>query len=126
MEVMTLQMGKRFQIAKAGIVLLDTTFMSGRAIYAPTKQMVYAHKDFVAGRGDYDDAAYERDYHPMMLNSWRINRQEWLADIKAEHVHGVTCYCAKGQFCHRHLLVKYFEAICKKIDVPFVNYGEYQ
>lgn len=127
MEVITLQMGRRRLAERDGILLLDTTFMTGKEIFAPTKQMVYAHKDYVAGRGDYDDEAYTIDYKRRMIRSWNNNRDEWLAVIKKPSVlWGVACYCPPGCFCHRHLLTGYFKEICGKLDLPFEYYGEYQ
>lgn len=118
MEVSTIQMAK-WRIAKElDIELIDTTVKSGIQAFAPKWEMVLSHK-----AGTITDEEYTKQYREMMLRSYMTNQTVWNGLISKERV-ALACYCSPDRFCHRHLLVKYIEGICKAHDIPFRYMGE--
>ena len=107
MDVYTYQIAK-WRVVKAldsGILLLDTTVKSGYAQVAPTWEMVLGSKD-----GTVSEENYTRQYYDILDYSRRVNPNFWASLLRLEKV-ALGCYCARGKFCHRHLLVEYLGRI---------------
>lgn len=83
----------------SGTYLLDTTVKSGVLEFAPSWEMVNAYKS-----GNLSEAAYTTLYQQRMRESQVDNKSLW--DSLAKHPKlSLQCYCQKGKFCHRLLLV---------------------
>ena len=103
------------------IEVVDTTVKSGNHIFAPTWEMVLGHKD-----GSISDERYTRLYRQRMIQSMNRNTKTWIEFVSDQKPKAIGCYCRTGTFCHRHLLVKIFEEICKRRSLPFHYHGELQ
>ena len=107
MEIYTYQIAK-WRVVKAhdsGILLLDTTVKSGYKQVAPSWEMVLGSKD-----GSMSEEKYTALYHDILDYSRRVNPNFWASLLRLEKV-ALGCYCARGKFCHRHLLAKYLDRI---------------
>ena len=120
MEVYTIQMAQWRKAKERGIQLLDTTVKSGDKVFAPAWGMVEAVKS-----GRISEEEYSLDYRRMMMMSLKNNASRWKEVIRGEPV-AIACYCGYGLFCHRHLLVQYFDEICTSRGIPFEYKGEIQ
>lgn len=118
MQLYTIQMAQWRKAKAQGILLLDTTVKSGDPVFAPTWEIVDGVK---SGRITADE--YTHVYRQLMTRSFRIHAARWREVIRGEPV-AVACYCAKGKFCHRHLLKDYFQEICHARSIPFEYLGE--
>ena len=135
MEVITIQMSKRYQAQRFGLELVDTTVKSGLRLFAPTWDIVMGHKRGKLQPGDddskylryapIDDAQYTEIYNAMMRRSWNEHREEWLTFMRQEQPLALACYCPAGVFCHRHLLRRIFQHLAPAHDIPFRYYGEF-
>lgn len=119
MRIFTIQVGK-WRLAKdRDIKVMDTTVKSGYSLFAPTWDMVLGHK-----AGTLSDEEYSALYRNLLLGSWKKDRQKWLDFLNDDDQYALACYCPAGKFCHRHLLVKFLQQLCKQLDIPFEYYGE--
>ena len=72
-------------------------------VFAPTWDMVMEHK-----KGIINDQQYTDKYYKLLMD--RYNHGGWaksfesLASLAESQNVTVVCFCAKGAFCHRHLL----------------------
>lgn len=118
-KVCTIQMGK-WRLAKDhGIDLVDTTHASRFQLFSPVREAVYAYKN-----GTIDEEEYSKIYRQTLINSWQSKRQNWMDFLQAAPMSAMACYCAPDKFCHRHLLVKFLEQLCKQLGIGFEYYGE--
>ncbi|WJJ55186.1 hypothetical protein [Xanthomonas phage RTH11] len=118
-KVFTIQVGK-WRLAKdRDIKVMDTTVKSGYSIFAPTWDMVLGIKN-----GSMDEDTYSQLYRDMLVQSWKGNRQKWMDFLNDDDQYALACYCKAGVFCHRHLLVKFLQQLCKQLNIPFEYYGE--
>lgn len=127
MRLYTLQMAKWRKAKELGIPVLDTTVKSGELTFAPSWQIVRAVKDGVSLSGIHvsPEQDYIDRYKVLMNESWRNNQARWL-EVAAMPDVALMCYCKAGDFCHRILLIKYFESLCAKYGIPFEYMGEIQ
>ena len=73
-------------------------------LFAPTWGMV---DDYLkSGKTDGDKQVYVEKYHAMMLNVINNNTKAWNKLLAMPQV-VLVCFCANGDFCHRHLLTHY-------------------
>jgi hypothetical protein len=100
--------------------MLDTTVKSGNRIFAPTWDMVIQHKN-----GVLTDAGYMEQFRKMMQASLKSNPTAW-HDVAIMPKVALACYCYAGCFCHRYLLVYYFQSYCLHHKIPFRYLGEIQ
>lgn len=107
------------------IEVIDTTVKSGLEYLAPTWDMVRMIHDARAGKLDNQiaEAQYTELYTEKMRESYRNNREAWMSLLRHESI-ALGCYCAPGEFCHRHLLMGFLEAVARKEGVVFINKGE--
>jgi hypothetical protein len=88
------------------------------AALTPTWEMVNAHKDQTI-----TDAEYAERY--LALLRWRYSASpQMFLDIFNRPRVVLTCYCADGAFCHRHLAVEVLEKIAFYHGIPFTRGGE--
>lgn len=118
-RVFTIQMGKWRLARDHQIDVVDTTHASRFQLFSPLRDAVYAYKN-----GTIDEEEYSKIYHNTLVASWQKNRQKWMDFLQAAPLSALACYCDKDKFCHRHLLVKFLEKLCKQLDIPFEYYGE--
>lgn len=119
MEIFTIQMSHWREARSRKIELVDTTVKGKSKLFAPTWDMVMGHKN-----GTLSDEDYTKQYRHRMIQSWLANREEWEAFLRREEPVAIACYCNVGCFCHRLLLKDIFEELCKKLNIPFLYYGE--
>jgi uncharacterized protein YeaO (DUF488 family) len=81
---------------------LDITYKTGDPVFRPTKELVFAFKNY-----NITETQYSTRYLELMLNSYSVNRNRWDEVLNMDRITFV-CYCANGKFCHRLLLVYYF------------------
>ena len=75
-------------------------------LYAPTWPMVRDVKS-----GALPEDWYEGIYYDLLIERWKTNGAEMhrLVDMVRDRDITVVCFCPAGQFCHRHLLVKFLQ-----------------
>lgn len=117
MKLYTAQMGRWREADKQGIPFVDVTVKSGNKAFAPTWDFLM---DYKRGGSDQD---YIDKFIPLMRKSYRDNKQVWLDLINKDTV-CIACYCGKGKFCHRLLLVDILEKVCLREGVTFQYKGE--
>ncbi|QVD49091.1 hypothetical protein LUCX_21 [Xanthomonas phage vB_XciM_LucasX] len=118
-RVFTIQVGK-WRLAKdRDIKMMDTTVKSGYSLFAPTWDMVLGIK-----QGSMTEEEYTELYWRILNQSWKQNQQKWMDFLKDDDQYALACYCKAGAFCHRHLLIKFLEKLCAKLELPFEYYGE--
>lgn len=93
------------QIRYPGKDRLDITIKSGSGIgkiFAPTWEMVMGVKN-----GTMSNEEYTAKYYWLLADRWNTHSKEILEFVETVKTFPVTivCYCKKGDFCHRHLLV---------------------
>lgn len=118
MIVYTIQMSQWRLLAEHDILLLNTTVKNGVKAFAPTWDIVLQVK-----AGIITPEEYTVVYRRLMTESFRNNRQTWADIIKGGPV-AVGCMCQYGKFCHRHLLISYFQEICDAAKIDFEYRGE--
>lgn len=117
MKLYTAQMGRWREADKLGVPFIDVTVKSGNKAFAPTWDFLMEHK-----RGG-SDQAYIGKFIPLMRNSYKNNYKEWQDLINLDTV-CISCYCGKGKFCHRILLVDILEKVCNSHNIDFEYLGE--
>lgn len=118
MRLWTIQLA-RWRLAKElGVELLDITVKSGEQTFAPGKDALYAYK-----RGELTDDQYTELYRKKMNQSLKENPERWLEVIGKDEL-VIACYCPAGKYCHRCLLVGFFEKLCKHHEIAFKYEGE--
>lgn len=118
MIVNTIQLSQWRKIKDTDIELIDTTVKSGIEAFAPTWDMVQSVKD-----GSLSEEEYSSLYKQKMIRSYMTNQLVWNSLINKDKV-AIACYCKPGDFCHRHLLVKYLKKLCEHNEIEFVYAGE--
>ena len=118
MDVNTIQMAKWRRAKELNIELLDTTVKSGIPAFAPTWNLVMDHK-----QDKISDEVYIEKYRKLMQDSFMVNQFVWIETMRKPHI-AIACYCHPDRFCHRHLLVKFFESVCQAKGIPFRYLGE--
>lgn len=103
MEVYTYQLASWRKVKALGVLYMDTTIKSGDWMLAPTWGLLAAYK--YNGLGD---EAYTEAYN-QLLEERLIEFPEYFDELFNVESIAVGCYCRPGKFCHRHLLVKFFE-----------------
>lgn len=121
MELYTASLYLRKDVERLDILLLDTTVKTGNPVFAPTWEMVMAHKR--SQKTPEDDKIYEDQYYPMMRTSYRDHRTSWEWVLQQDRV-AIGCYCHEGTFCHRHLLKDMFLMLAPRLGYTAVYKGE--
>ena len=116
MQCYTYQIGKIEAIEGVeDINIINASVKSGHRWLAPTWALLMAYK-----KGEITEA---EKFQSLMRLRYRRYKNLFEAMAKRENV-AFGCYCKKGEFCHRHLLVDMFERICSNYDIPFHYNGE--
>lgn len=118
MILYTVQIPKRRHCLTYGAEFVDTTVKSGLKAFAPTWDMVLGHKN-----QSVSDAEYIRKFHKLMQESVTKEKETWL-EIANKGTVALGCYCPVKCFCHRLLLVYYFQVFCTRHKIPFKYLGE--
>ncbi|MBX3085063.1 MAG: hypothetical protein KF716_25745 [Anaerolineae bacterium] len=66
---------------------------------------------------------YTAEYIGLLRQRYAENKQPFLDLVQRDQV-TLTCYCAAGQFCHRHIAVDVLEKIANHHQLPFERGGE--
>jgi hypothetical protein len=69
------------------------------------------------------EAEYTERYLKILRTRYAENKQPFL-DILAQPQATITCYCAPGTFCHRHIAADVLGKIAEKHGLPFQQGGE--
>ena len=117
MQLYTVQMSQWRKALAIGVPCLDVTVKSGEKTFAPDWSFLMAYKS------DQDEVKYTSKFIPLMRTNFKRDKQFWLDTLSQDSL-CIMCYCAKGKFCHRHLLVDIFEKVCKMYKIPFEYKGE--
>lgn len=91
------------QMAYKGPHAHDTTVKTGRSCFMPSWEIVLDHKN-----GKITDEAYTEMYLSLLLTSLTGLKKKWLSVLKQDEV-VLTCFCGRGQFCHRYLIALFLE-----------------
>ena len=88
---------------------LDITVKGGciaGKLYAPTWDMVTGIK-----RGKLSEKEYTKKYYELLVERWYDRRDEMqrLVDMVKDRDITLVCFCPANTFCHRYLLVKFFQ-----------------
>lgn len=118
MKCYTVHLSKWRKVRKDGYFLLDSTTKTGDKVFAPGWDIVLGHKD-----KSITDEEYTAVYVERMRQSYRENQEHWHELFRYPKV-VIGCYCTPGNFCHRYLLVKFFEGVAKKQGFDFQYEGE--
>ena len=75
-------------------------------LYAPTWPMVRGIQS-----GHLSEEEYTGMYYNLLINRWETQGQEMLRLVEMVRDRDVTVVCFEppGEFCHRHLLVKFLQ-----------------
>jgi len=117
-NIWTIQMAQHRLASKAGIYLLDTTAKSGVPQFAPDYSNVILFKNNQITKEEYTSR-----YETKMRWSFRGYPEVWETLKQHENV-AVACYCAAGEFCHRHLFAKMMQAYLVKYRFNVNMVGE--
>ena len=121
MKLHTVAMSQWRKAKALNIPLYDITVKSGDKVFAPSWDLLLAYK-FNKGNVERDDV-YTKGFHTLMKDSYMSNKQHWVDFLSQEEI-AIACYCKAGDFCHRHLLVDYFEKVCNNAGIEFEYKGE--
>lgn len=105
MKLYTFQLAKWRKVKALEIPYLDTSIKSGEWRLAPTKTLLYGYK-----YGDVTEEQYTTVYNALLKERYE-KEPEYFKAILNKHTVAFGCYCPDGKFCHRHLLIKFFEGI---------------
>lgn len=120
MKLWTTQLAKWRVAKQRNIPLVDTTVRTGISAFSPNWDMVTGIKI-----GTISEAEYTRQYQSLMREKYREHYSTWMTLCKLDEA-VIACYCAAGQFCHRHLLANYLMKVCEHHQIPFELMGELQ
>lgn len=118
MELYTVQLAQWRKCKALDIPILDVTSKSGDQVFAPGMDIVMDVK-----QGAITEAEYTDKYLGRMRTSYKENSARWDEVLKSGTV-AIACYCNKGRFCHRHLLVDIFRKLCLHKGLTFTYKGE--
>lgn len=105
MRVYTFQLARWRSVKELGIPYLDTSIKSGEWRLAPTWTLL---------KGYQNDTVTEEQYttvYNALLKERYEKEPKYFQAILDKKMVAFGCYCRPGKFCHRHLLVKFFEGI---------------
>ena len=121
MDVFTVRLSNWRVAVDRGIRVVDATFKGGHPFFAPQGPMVWALKD-----GRISEEEYARQYRQLMNQSVQQNQLGWDEFLMQFHDKQVAigCFCAPGEFCHRHLLIPMLAKYAQWRGIPFTFYGE--
>lgn len=86
--------------------------------FAPDFANVMAYK-----RGEMSEAEYTVQYKHRMRQSLSTEPEKW-EQLKEHKEVALACYCASGQFCHRHLFADMMARYLEKEGFKVVQMGE--
>lgn len=105
--------------------LVNTTVRSGERNLAPTWNMVHLVKSNYANPEELAaaQADYTRTYRKLIHARFREDPEYFLQYLYGKEV-TFMCYCKAGDFCHRHLLVKFIKVLARIYKVEVTYLGE--
>lgn len=109
MEIYTFQLAKWRKVKELGVPYINTTIKSGEWRLAPTWNLLMAYRNDLAGDDDYTTV-----YNALLKERYEKEPEYFNALCNMDAV-AFGCYCSHGKFCHRHLLVKFFESITEVV-----------
>lgn len=105
-QIWTARIHQHRKVRAAGIHFFDITVKSGDRDFAPTWDNLMEYK-----RGNMDMEEYTLRYLGKIQN---LSESVW-EKIKEHKRVAYACYCAPGQFCHRHIFVnEAIHRLCKQ------------
>jgi uncharacterized protein YeaO (DUF488 family) len=100
MEIGTMQLGREAIAWEYGLKIYDITVKSGLKEFAPEWGMVLNLK-----AGNLSPHGYTLQYLKRMQES-QVNHPDQWKQLLSEDRIALACYCPKGCFCHRDLLLE--------------------
>ena len=88
----------KHKAVELNIRLFDITVKTGDKDFAPTWDLLMRYK----AEDSISEEQYTQEYTALMQASFNNNPNKWIELLK-ENI-ALVCYCAPGNFCHRHLL----------------------
>jgi hypothetical protein len=146
-KVCTSRLIEQDRVADANRDQVNTTTQSGKsgqgAILSPSWSLVMGHKLHMAlAKGDHaeiarwqydkinnkpitplNDAQYTDGYLALLRERYAKDKRPFL-DLLGRDTLTLTCYCAPGTFCHRHIAVDVLERVATFHNMPFERGGE--
>lgn len=118
MKLFTIQLASWRKAQALSVPFYDVTVKSGDKLFAPSWGLLRAYKD---------KAVTEEEYTIRFLDEMRVsyknNKQHWVDFLSQDSV-AIACFCGKGGFCHRYILVDIFEKVCNNLRIEFNYEGE--
>lgn len=102
---------------------VDTTIKSASEpigkLLAPTWELLNPYK-----AGSIDDTQYEQRYRTLIAS--RLQTQQHIVEdyIRTHESITLKCYCAAGDFCHRHIALEFIEQVARGMGYEVIRGGE--
>lgn len=123
MQVYTISMSQWRVAKKANIPLIDITVKNSKSGFAPSWDLLQRYK-----AGEITGDGYAVEYKSLIKQRWFKNnnhlQNETLDLINSETPIALACFCASGEFCHRHLVVDFLKWKCQQHGINFEYMGE--
>lgn len=107
----------KYIVERTDVPYLDITVKSGDRVFAPTWDILMSYKS------SKDEGVYTKAFLELMRESYVVNKERWLEVLNSDSI-AIACYCHRGTFCHRYLLVEVFEKIANHLKIEFEYKGE--
>lgn len=120
MRVWTIQLAKWRLLTRTEVHLIDSTVKSGNPALAPTWDLLTRYRRDPVGM----ETTYRTEFAQLMAKSQEENPELWDGLLQMESL-AFACYCAKGKFCHRHILADMLVEYGRNRDVAVTLMGEY-
>lgn len=103
-KIYTLQMAQWRHADTLGVKRIDATVRSGIHFLAPTWGLLDEYKG-----NRITDESYTEQYYQLLYQRYLDAPEAFGRVLDGEQPIGLMCYCAWGKFCHRHLLMSFYE-----------------
>lgn len=121
MKLYTIQISSWRKAKALNIPFIDVTVKSGNKAFSPSWEILSRYKNN-PNKEEREDI-YIPEFTAHMRESYKNNKEEWLNLLNQDEV-AIACYCKQGDFCHRLILVDFFEKVCKIHGISFEYKGE--
>jgi len=109
---------KTSQYRYDGADRFDITRKNGNYNFAPSWNLIMGYKSKLI-----DEKKYRIEYKKQMSQSFFNNKREWEELLNKGEV-TLVCFCKKGEFCHRLILVEILQMLGKRFNIEVIYNGE--